>query len=160
VLAIASSVSCRETSCWVPWPHGDASTQTTRGQRPLHAEPDPYRVLAMYAAQVRVVTERAGGILLAAWDAAPSDPAVAALVTDLDAQRLRGMTALAASLAAKAREAGCLAAGITEEDIRDALWALNSPQLTGLMLRDRGWSPERFEAWLARSWTRLLLDPR
>jgi TetR/AcrR family transcriptional regulator, regulator of autoinduction and epiphytic fitness len=128
--------------------------------RQMMAEPDPYRVLARYAAQVRAVTERAAGVMLAAWAAAPGDPAVAALVANLDAQRLRGMTALAASIAAKARQAGCLADGITEEDIRDALWAFNSPQLTSLLLRDRGWSPDRFEAWLARSWTRLLLDPR
>ena len=69
------------------------------------------------------------------------------------------MTAAASSIAAKAIEAGCLADGITEEDIRDALWAFNSPQLYGLLLRDRGWSPDQFQAWLARSWARLLLDP-
>jgi AcrR family transcriptional regulator len=127
--------------------------------RQMMADPDPYQVLARYAAQVRVVAERAAGVMLAAWAAAPGDPAVAALMADLDAQRLRGMTALAASIAAKARQAGCLADGITEEDIRDALWAFNSPQLISLLLRDRGWSPDQFQTWLARSWTRLLLDP-
>lgn len=124
------------------------------------AEPDPYRVLAMYAAHVRQVTERAGGILLAAWAARTSDPAIAALVADLDAQRLRGMTDAARSITAKATAAGCLADGITEDDIRDLMWALNSPQIYGLLLGDRGWTPDRFQAWLARTWTRLLLDPR
>jgi GNAT superfamily N-acetyltransferase len=128
--------------------------------RQMMAEPDPCRVLARYAAQVRAVAGRAAGVMVAAWAAAPGDPAVAALMADPDAQRLRGMTALAASIAAKARQAGCLADGITEEDIRDTLWAFNSPQLGILLLRDRGWSPDQYEAWLARSWTRLLLDPR
>ncbi len=123
------------------------------------AEPDPRQVLAMYAAHVRQVAERAAGLMLAAWADAHSDPAVAELVAELDAQRMRGMTAAASSIAAKAIEAGCLADGITEEDIRDALWAFNSPQLYGLLLRDRGWSPDQFQAWLARSWARLLLDP-
>ena len=52
-----------------------------------------------------------------------------------------------------------LADGITEDAIRDALWAFNSPQVYGLLLHDLGWSPDRFEAWLVRSWSRLLLDP-
>lgn len=128
--------------------------------RQVMAEPDPYRTVEMYAALTAAISARAHGIVLAAWAAAPSDPAVAALVAELDAQRLRGMTGAARSLAAKARAAGCLAEDVTEEDIRDALWIFNSAQLYGLLLRDRGWTPERYERWLARAWTRLLLTPR
>ena len=124
------------------------------------AEPDPRVVLAIYAAHVRQVAERAGGLLLAAWTASASDPAVRELTTELDAQRMRGMTAAASDIAAKATQAGCLADGITADDIRDALWAFNSPQLYGLLLNDLGWTPDRFQHWLARSLTRLLLDPR
>lgn len=127
--------------------------------RQVMAEPDPYRTVEMYAALTAAISARAHGIVLAAWAAAPSDPAVAALVAVLDAQRLRGMTGAARSLAAKARAAGCLAEDVTEEDIRDALWIFNSAQLYGLLLRDRGWTPERYERWLARAWTRLLLTP-
>lgn len=127
--------------------------------RQVMAEPDPYRTVEMYAALTAAISARAHGIVLAAWAAAPSDPAVAALVAELDAQRLRGMTGAARSLAAKARAAGCLAEDVTEEDIRDALWIFNSAQLYGLLLRDRGWTPERYERWLARAWTRLLLTP-
>lgn len=132
--------------------------QRDSAQRML-AEPDPFLVLAMYAARVRDVTERAGGLLLAAWTAAPNDPAVAELVADLDGQRLRGMTTLAQSIANKARSAGCLADGVTEEDIRDTLWVFNSPQVSGLLMRQREWSPDRFQAWLTRTWAKLLLDP-
>src|SRR5215469_3099352 len=128
--------------------------------RQVMAEPDPYRTIEMYAALTAAISARAHGVVLAAWAAAPSDPAVAALVAELDAQRLTGMTSAARSLAAKARAAGCLAEDITEDDIRDALWIFNSAQLYGMLLRDRGWSPERYERWLARSWTRLLLTPR
>lgn len=128
--------------------------------RQVMAEPDPYRTVEMYAALTAAISARAHGIVLAAWAAAPSDPAVAALVAELDAQRLRGMTGAARSLAAKARAAGCLAEDVTEEDIRDALWIFNSAQLYGLLLRDRGWTPERYERWLTRAWTRLLLTPR
>jgi AcrR family transcriptional regulator len=123
------------------------------------AEPDPRQVLAIYAAHVRQVAERAGGLLVAAWTASASDPAVKELTIKLDAQRMRGMTAAASDIAAKATHAGCLADGITVDDIRDALWAFNSPQLYGLLLNDLSWSPDRFQAWLTRSWIRTLLDP-
>lgn len=123
------------------------------------AEPDPHRALAGYAAVVRQVAERAGALLAATWAAAPADPAVAALTAELDAQRVRGMTIAARTIAAKAAAAGCLADGITEDDIRDHLWAFNSPQVYGLLLGELGWSPDRFEHWLARTLTRLLLDP-
>ena len=128
--------------------------------RRIIAEPDPYRTVEMYAALTAAISARAHGIVLAAWAAAPSDPAVAALVAELDAQRLRGMTDAARSLAAKARAAGCLAEDVTEEDIRDALWVFNSAQLYGLLLRDLGWTPDHYQAWLTRAWTRLLLTPR
>ena len=128
--------------------------------RRIIAEPDPYRTVEMYAALTAAISARAHGVVLAAWAAAPSDPAVAALVAELDAQRLRGMTDAARSLAAKARAAGCLAEDVTEEDIRDALWVFNSAQLYGLLLRDRGWTPDHYQAWLTRAWTRLLLTPR
>src|SRR6516164_3683331 len=118
--------------------------------RTIIAEPDPYRTVEMYAALTAAISARAHGIVLAAWAAAPSDPAVAALVAELDAQRLRGMADAARSLAED----------VTEEDIRDALWVFNSAQLYGLLLRDRGWTPDRYQAWLARSWTRLLLTPQ
>jgi hypothetical protein len=39
-------------------------------------------------------------------------------------------------------------------------WATNAPELYLLLVRERGWSPERVEAWLADAWRRLLLrDP-
>jgi len=112
------------------------------GIQAMIAEPDP-RGAGHVRRHVRGVAERAAGVLLAA---------------SLDAQRLLGMTLAARDITEKAQAAGCLAAGVTEENVRDALWAFNSPQMFGLLLRERGWSPDRFQAWLTRSWTRLLLD--
>jgi len=128
--------------------------------RNVAAEADPYRIVQMYAAQVKAILSRAAGVLFAAWAAAPGDPEVAALVDDLDAQRLQGMTAAAAGLATKARQSGTLAAGVTEEEIRDTLWALNSAPVYRLLLHDRGWTPEHLEQWLVRTWTSLFLRPQ
>ena len=36
-------------------------------------------------------------------------------------------------------------------EIRDTIWTMNSPQLYGLLVVQRGWSPERYGAWIARA---------
>jgi hypothetical protein len=37
------------------------------------------------------------------------------------------------------------------------VWAFNSSELFALLTAERGWSPQRFERWLADAWCRLLL---
>ncbi len=45
-----------------------------------------------------------------------------------------------------------------ERDCRTAgFWATNAPEFYLLLVEERGWPPEQFEAWLAELWTRLLL---
>jgi hypothetical protein len=38
----------------------------------------------------------------------------------------------------------------------DALYAIGSPETYGLLVRDRGWSPARFERWYATSIRELI----
>jgi hypothetical protein len=56
------------------------------------------------------------------------------------------------------QEAGGLRAGLSIDDAADTVWATSSPDLYVLLTVERGWSPLRYEAWLADSWRRLLLD--
>jgi hypothetical protein len=56
-----------------------------------------------------------------------------------------------------AESAGGLRPGLNEEQAADTVGALNSSEVYVLMTGERGWSPERFEAWLAGTWVRLLL---
>lgn len=45
-------------------------------------------------------------------------------------------------------------------DAADIVWATNAPELYQLLVRQQGWSPERYEHFLADAWRRLLLaDP-
>jgi hypothetical protein len=39
----------------------------------------------------------------------------------------------------------------------DIVWATNAPELYQLLAGQRGWSPERYEHFLADAWRRLLL---
>ena len=51
-----------------------------------------------------------------------------------------------------------LRAGLTVDDAADIIWATASSELFVLMTEQRGWSLERYEAWLHDTWHRLLLD--
>jgi len=42
-------------------------------------------------------------------------------------------------------------------DAADIIWATNVPELYQLLVGQRGWSPERYEHFLADTWRRLLL---
>ena len=39
----------------------------------------------------------------------------------------------------------------------DIIWATNAPELYQLLVRQRGWSPQRYERFLTDTWRRLLL---
>jgi hypothetical protein len=39
----------------------------------------------------------------------------------------------------------------------DIIWATNAPEVYQLLVGQRGWSPDRYERFLADTWRRLLL---
>ncbi len=52
---------------------------------------------------------------------------------------------------------GQLRSDVDIDEAADVIWATNAPELYVLLVEERGWSPEKFEAWLARAWITLLL---
>ena len=46
---------------------------------------------------------------------------------------------------------------VDPDDAADIVWATNAPELYQLLVSQRGWSPERYEHFLADTWRRLLL---
>lgn len=121
--------------------------------RALEAEPDPARKLAIYAAAVRRIGERLAPLVRAVHAAAPAHADVARAWGEISERRARNMRRLAAHLAA----AGALRPSLGVDEAGDVLWATNAPELYTLLVGERGWSPERYERWLAESWRRLLL---
>jgi len=85
--------------------------------------------------------------------AADADPEIAALARTLDEQRLAGATRLAGIVVEKGGDPG------RRDEVRDTIWTLNSPLLYGLLVTQRGWSVERYGAWVRRALTALALDP-
>jgi len=81
--------------------------------------------------------------LVTAMAAAGSHPELEPTVARMKDERLRGTRALFRRLCP-----GAAPAALAEQV--DAHWALISPEVALLLLRDRGWSAERYARWLAR----------
>jgi AcrR family transcriptional regulator len=107
-------------------------------------EPDPATQLRMNARNSRVVKQRAGAIMETIRAAAPGDAETATLWARIQADFHANQRAIVESLAAK----GALARHLDVETATDILWTLNHPSLHRLLVGERGWTDERYEAWL------------
>lgn len=123
--------------------------------RAITAEPDPARKLELYAAAIRSIHERLVPLFLVMRDAASVDPDIAALWREIAERRAANMGRLAQGLAGT----GALRDDLTVAEVAGVIWATNSAEFYDLLVGQRGWTPQRFEAWLADAWIRLLLDP-
>ncbi len=126
-------------------------------ERPWYAEllsePDPHRQLAMTAESSRVVKTRIGPMLRVIRDAAPIDDDLAALWELIQTDFLDNQRAIVESLAGK----GSLRPGLDVQRATDLMWTLNHPDVWLLLVDRRGWSPEDWESWFARTCREQLL---
>lgn len=108
---------------------------------------DPAEAADALARQCRRIFERTADLLHAADIAALDEPEIAAMVKGGAEGRLLDMGRAIAEL----DEQGMLADGIDVEDATDLVWALSSPAVYRSCIHDRGWDPDRYEAWLRRA---------
>lgn len=94
-----------------------------------------------------------GPLLRALRDAAATDPELAQPWDQIEASRLIGQGRFTGMLA----ERGVLRRGLSIEGARDVLWTLCSLAVHDLLVEARGWSGERYQAWLTEALTRELL---
>ncbi|HEY7022339.1 MAG TPA: helix-turn-helix domain-containing protein [Ktedonobacterales bacterium] len=121
--------------------------------RQVRAEPDPRRMIDLFAHSIRLLHERLAPLFVTLSDGAWTDSDLKAFADELSSRRVGHMRAFVADLAAK----GGLRADLSPEMAADVIWVMNSSEFYLLCVRDRGWSPETFERWLADGWKRLLL---
>ncbi len=119
----------------------------------IRAEPDPARKLAIYAVAVREIQARLAPLLLALRDASATEPEAREVWKEISDRRAINMRRLVQDLEA----AGGLRAGLSIDEAADTVWATNSSELYVLLTDERGWTPDRYERWLADTWCRLLL---
>ncbi len=121
--------------------------------RAIIEEPDPRRQVTLYAATQPGIHRRAGPLLRALRDAKASDAELSRLWDELEALRLDGQGRLVARLV----ERGALRTDRSVEAARDITWSLCSLAVHDLLVVERGWSADRYGAWLADALTRELL---
>lgn len=117
----------------------------------IRAEPDLARRLTLHAAFATTTAQRIAPFRLMVQAASGSDPAAAAMLAEMDRQRLDGIGVMAAEVA----KTGQLA--VTEEECRDVVWSMTDGTLWHRLVVERGWTNERFAEWLGRVWVAQLV---
>ena len=120
----------------------------------MRAEPDPARKLALYAHAVCDIQARMAPLFLALRDASSTEPEAHQVWQEISERRATNMRKLSRDL----RDSGGLRPGLSVDQAADVIWAMNSSEMYVLFTVERGWSPRRYETWLAQAWCRLLLD--
>lgn len=123
--------------------------------RRIQAEPDVGRFLDLYAGLVGDIDGRVALIYEALRGAAGAEPAVRALWEEILRERRAGAGNVVSLIASKGR----LKAGLGASAAADLVWVLNDPGLYHLLVHQRGWPPERFRVWLAKTLRAQLLPP-
>jgi AcrR family transcriptional regulator len=113
--------------------------------RQLLAEKDPERAVRLGAHNARLVKERAGGVLAVIRNAAHSDPDVGELWDRIQTDFYENQKAVVERL----HKLKGLKPGLGVTRGADLLWSLNHPDVWELLVRQRGWTPQQYESWLA-----------
>ena len=120
--------------------------------RATYAETDPRAFLARYAGLGRMLLDRLGPLLTVLTTSART-PELAEFLDTLNGERLIGTGMVAKRL----EELGGLRPGLSAEQARDLIWTLNSVEVWSLLVRERGWSADEYEAWTARAFADAVL---
>ena len=109
--------------------------------------------LELYAAALRLISERMAPLHLILRDAAPHAPELAELRDEIGRRRARNMRLFAEDLLAT----GDLRPGLELQEVADVIWSTSSAEFFSLLVNERGWSSAKFENWLAATWCRQFL---
>ena len=126
---------------------GDSDERPLRERpvlRRIHAAPTFDEVVDRMADGFAEVSERAYPIYAVLYRAADGDPQIAALLAELDRQRLVGSRLLARTVADRLDSHDV-------DDIADAIWVLQSPLQYGLIVHDRGRPVSWYRDWVAKT---------
>lgn len=116
-------------------------------------ETDPYRQVALLAAQSRGVKSRSGALMEVIRNAAVADSEIAHLWDDIQTK----LHKLSHSIVDHWRAKGVLREDFECDTASDLLWTLNHPSVWKLLVIERGWSETQYEEWLRDTLTDQLL---
>jgi AcrR family transcriptional regulator len=119
------------------------------------AEPESEQQLRRNARNSRAGKLRLGSVIEVIRTAAPTDPEIAALWNRIETDYHANQRAIVASL----HEKEALNPELDVDLAADILWTINHPNLWHLLVRERGWTPDRYEQWCADTACSQLLRP-
>jgi AcrR family transcriptional regulator len=112
--------------------------------------------LAIVAAVITAAQQRSAGLVLAVFDGARTDPDLAGLAEQMAVQRL-GTAGWAVDALARTAP---LRADASRPEAVETLWILMDSAVFDRLVRQRGWTLQRYQDWFARSARQLLIaDP-
>jgi AcrR family transcriptional regulator len=123
------------------------------GPQAVRREPSQRRQVAAFATDVSAIIERARPVDDIIQGAAAVDADIAVFRAKAQEHRFGNMRQLVSWLAAN----GPLRDGVTEDEAAAIVWTMTSPEVHRLLRVYRGWTPERYTAWLRDTLTRILL---
>jgi AcrR family transcriptional regulator len=121
--------------------------------RELLAMDDPVALLTSWARVMVAIDVRVAGLFRVLEIAADGDVAAHLLLDEYRRQRLVGARAVVKRLGGLQ----ALTGGMSRVEAADVAWLATDPVLYDRLVRIRGWSVGKFEAWLARTLTDQLL---
>ena len=119
--------------------------------RAIQAAPDADAKIAIYAAAIAAIAPRLALVLGIIQQAARDAPELAALWAEIADRRAANMRRFVADLGTVAP------LRLDPGQAADIVWATNAAEMYQLLVGQRGWSPQRYEHFLADTWRRLLL---
>ena len=119
--------------------------------RAIQGAHDATAKIALYAAAVTAIAPRMALVLGIIQQAARDEPELAALWAEIAERRAANMRLFVADLAAVAP------LRLDPDQAADIVWATNAAEMYRLLVSQRGWSPQRYQDFLADTWRRLLL---
>jgi AcrR family transcriptional regulator len=117
----------------------------------IQAAPDAAGKIAIYAAAITAIAPRLAPVLAIIQQAAQAEPELARLWHEIAERRAANMRRFVADLAA------VHPLRLDLDQAADIVWATNATEMYQLLVGQRGWSPQRYERFLADTWHRLLL---
>lgn len=124
--------------------------------RRVMAEPDPVRMLNGYAAILTPVAQRLAPMYEAVRAAPGADPAAQKVWDKVRAERRIG----ARNLVRLVEDRKALRSGLAPDAAADVVFVLIDPGLYHVLVRERGWHPSAYEAWLGETLRSQLLGPQ
>jgi AcrR family transcriptional regulator len=115
------------------------------------AEPDQRKRARMQAALIAQILARVAPVAMVAREASGASPEAAEQWRAFMLERRVGMAHAAATLAGKE------GLRVPIEEAADVIHALWSPEMYTILVRELGWTPDRYEAWMADTLERTLL---